>query len=441
MNAKLLIAASMLIGATAASAAVFPFHYRVETLVNGLKVIMIPMPSDRLVAYYSVVRTGSRDEVEPGHSGFAHFFEHMMFRGTEKYPAAVYDRIITSIGADANAYTTDDYTCFHLNFASVDLPTVIDIEADRFENLAYAEREFQTEAGAVYGEYRKGRTSPVWVLSEALRDTAFDAHTYKHTTIGFEKDVAAMPTMYDYSRSFFARYYRPENVVIVIAGDFDPETAMKVITERYGNWKPGYVAPEIPVEPEQRGPRSVNVEYEGRTLPLLAIAWKGAAFDPADRNVVAGWLLGDLAFGRTSDLYREIVLDTRIAQRLTSDFGFTRDPGLWTVLAVASDAESVQAIEQAVAATVARFRSTPADAASLEAVKKNERYSFLMRLDTPDRVAGGLAPFVALTGGIDAVDRLFATLEVVTPEDVQSAAARFLVPEHRTVAVLEGVKR
>jgi zinc protease len=89
---------------------VFPYEYKAETLDNGLKVIMIPMPSNGIVAYYSIVRTGSRDEFEAGHSGFAHFFEHMMFRGTKRYPGHVYDSLIVTMGADANAYTTDDYT-------------------------------------------------------------------------------------------------------------------------------------------------------------------------------------------------------------------------------------------------------------------------------------------------------------------------------------------
>src|SRR3990167_7492834 len=126
------------------------------------------MPSDGLVAYWSIVRTGSRDEYEPGRSGFAHFFEHMMFRGTERYPGDVYNRIITTIGASANAYTTDDHTAYHLSMAAEDLEQVMALESDRFQNLSYPESEFQTEAGAVYGEYRKARTDPEFALYEPL---------------------------------------------------------------------------------------------------------------------------------------------------------------------------------------------------------------------------------------------------------------------------------
>ena len=221
----------------------FPYKYQTETLANGLKIIMIPMESPGLVAYYSIVRTGSRDEVEKGKSGFAHFFEHMMFRGTKKYPGPVYDSIVTSIGAKANAYTTDDYTAFHLVFAKEDMEKVIEIESDRFQNLYYEKPAFQTEAGAVYGEYRKSITSPYALLSEKMQDLAYDVHTYKHTTIGFEADIKAMPEAYDYSRSFFHRFYRPDNVVIIIVGDFDPKATMQLVTKYSGGCVAAAVRP------------------------------------------------------------------------------------------------------------------------------------------------------------------------------------------------------
>ena len=436
-----LIAAFALIGATAAGAGVFPFAYRVHTLDNGLKVILLPLPSDGLVAYYSVVRTGSRDEVEPGHSGFAHFFEHMMFRGTEKVPGPEYDRLMTSMGANANAYTTDDWTTYHIAFTAADLPRIIELEADRFQNLSYAEREFQTEAGAVYGELRKGKTSPMFVLFEALQNTAFEQHTYKHTTIGFEADVAAMPTMYEYSRSFFSRFYRPENVVVLIAGDFDEKATVALIEQHYGGWKRGYVAPQVPAEPAQTAARRVDVSYEGRTLPILTIAWKGERFDPANRDVAAALLLEDLLFGETSEAYRELVLEQRLVQRLRADFSSGRDPGLWTVMATIGQEKDIDAVHAAIDATVARFRQQPPGELELESLKKRVRYQFLMGLDTPDNVAGSLARYVALTGGIEAVDQLFAALAAVTPADVQRTAAAYLTEARRTVAVLKGATK
>ena len=198
---------------------------------------MIPMPSPGLVAYFTVVRTGSRDEVEPGHSGFAHFFEHMMFRGTKKYPGPVYDRIVTSLGAEANAFTSDDLTVFHLTFAKEDLEKVIDIESDRFQNLTTTKPAFQTEAGAVYGEYRIGAAEPVVrARREAARPGLRRPHLQAHhdrlrgrrqgDAAGLRLQPLVLPP-----------FYRPENVVLLVVGDFDPKTTLGWIEKYYGPWR------------------------------------------------------------------------------------------------------------------------------------------------------------------------------------------------------------
>ena len=215
---------------------ILPYPTETRTLENGLKIIVMRMPSDGLIAYWSIVRTGSRDEFEVGRSGFAHFFEHMMFRGTELYPADRYQRIMTELGSDANAYTTDDLTAYHVSMTTADLEQVMILESDRFQNLAYSEPAFQTEAGAVYGEYRKSRTDPFFALYEKMMGTAFTTHTYGHTTLGFEEDIAAMPTLYEYSREFFGRYYRPDNVVLFVAGDVEPATVLALAQKYYGGW-------------------------------------------------------------------------------------------------------------------------------------------------------------------------------------------------------------
>ncbi|NOY05339.1 MAG: insulinase family protein [Chlorobi bacterium] len=436
------LAAVIMLGFTgmneAVSQGIFPYKYSVVTLENGLKAYLIPTQNPGLVAYYSIVRTGSRDEWEPGHSGFAHFFEHMMFRGTKTYPGPVYDRLVTEMGADANAYTTDDYTAYHLKFAREDLERVMELESDRFQNLFYEEPEFITEAGAVYGEFRKGRTNPWWVLFESIQNTAFDVHTYKHTTIGFEADIKAMPTMYEYSKSFFRRYYRPENVVLLIAGDIDIEATKSLVEKYYADWKPGYVAPQIPVEPEQKGERKVEVKYDGKTLPIVAISYKSPAFDPDNKLAVAGYLIENLAFGETSDIYKKLVLQEQKVQVLGASFDKNRDPGLWSIYAMVKDKADIPYVLGEIDKAVEKMRNAPVEARRLNDLKSRLKYGFLMNLDTPGKVAGNLARYVALTGGIEAVDRLFATYEKVTPADVQNAARTYLVKDHRTVATLKG---
>jgi zinc protease len=418
------------------SQAVFPYQVERHTLPNGLKVLMVPMPSDGLVSYWSVVRTGSRDEVEPGVTGFAHFFEHMMFRGTEKNPGPVYDHIVNGMGADANAFTTDDFTAYHLSVSRSDLPKVIEIEADRFQNLAYEPQQFKTESGAVYGEYRKGRSSPFEVLEEATRAAAFDQHTYKHTTIGFEADIKAMPQQFEYSKTFFKRFYRPENVVLLVVGDIDTRATLAEITKQYGGWKGGYQAPKVPVEPPQTVQRRIDVPFDGQTLPLLTLNFKGAAFAPTDRTAVAARLGAELAFGETSALYKKLVLDEQRLEMLGAGFDPNRDPGLWSVYAQVKEAKDVAAVEGELWSTLHALQEQPVSAARLDAVRSNIRYSFLSDLSTPDDVCQSLARYVAWTGDVGCVDELFTTLAQITPDDVRAAASKWLVPANCTVAIL-----
>ena len=417
---------------------ILPYKVHTAVLPNGLKVITIPMESPGLVAYYSVVRTGSRDEVESGKSGFAHFFEHMMFRGTRKNPGPVYDSIVTSIGASANAFTSDDITAYHLNFAVEDLEKVIEVESDRFQNLSYDLPGFQTESGAIYGEYRKGVTNPFEVLDERVRDLAFDVHTYKHTTIGFERDIKAMPEAYDYSLGFFKRFYRPENVVILVVGDVKPDAVLKLVRKYYSGWQKGYEPSSVQQEPPQKAERTGTVTYPGKTLPILDMAFKGDSFDPANTDFVAATVFGDLAFGETSDIYKKLYIQEQRVDELQASIPLQRDMPLFEIVARIKKDEDIPLIQDEVLKTVASFQTTPVDAQRLAGVKKRRRYEFLMNLDTPDRVAGRLAYFVAITGGIDAVDAYYTALAKVTPEDVMKAAKKYFVPERRTIVVLKG---
>lgn len=416
----------------------FPYATHVQTLDNGLKVILIPMSSGGLVSYWSIVRTGARDEYEPGHTGFAHFFEHMMFRGTEKFPQDVYGAIITEMGADANAFTSDDLTAYHMSVTSSDLPRAVEIEADRFQRLSYPESAFKTEAGAVYGEYRKNRMSPFFTIYEALHREAFREHTYGHTAMGYERDIKAMPGMYDYSRSFFSRYYRPENVVLLITGDIEVEPTMAMIREHYGDWEPGYVVPQIRPEPEQTAERRIEVPYPGQSLPILWIGYKVDAFDPANSTRVAADLLAELAFGETSEIYNKLVLDEQVIQSLSADINVNRDPGLFHIYTRVKDPAKVDYVLAEIDRTVARYRASPPDDRRLADLKSRLKYEFLMSLDTPDHVASRLDRYISATGGIEAIDELYAAYETITPAGVQNAATTYLEPERRTVAVLRG---
>ena len=415
---------------------VFPYDVKKHTLDNGLTVLMVPMPSDGLVSYWSVVRTGSRDEVEEGVTGFAHFFEHMMFRGTEKRPGKVYDGIVLGMGADANAFTTDDYTAYLLSVSRADLPTVIEIEADRFQNLSYDEPAFRTEAGAVFGEYRKGRSSPFEVLFESLQETAFDKHTYKHTTIGFVRDIERMPEQYQYSKGFLKRFYRPENTVLTVTGDFDEAETLQHIRAQYGGWKRGYQAPQVPVEPPQNGLRRIDVPFEGQTQPIVTLNFKSPAFAPGDKLAVAGRAAADIWFGETSDLYRRLVIEEQRCEFLAASFENTRDPGLWTIYAMVKDPADVRNVENEIWKEIAKAAQTPPAQARLDDVRSHLRYAFLAGLTTPDAVSQAVSRFVAHTGDLACIDQWYTTLAGLAPADIAAGVAKHLRRDSCTVATV-----
>ncbi len=424
----------------ATDARLFPYPWEQKTLANGLRIIVVPTPSEGLVSYRTVVRTGARDEYEKGATGFAHFFEHMMFRGTKKYPAEKYNEIVTRMGADSNAYTSTDMTVYQFDVAKDDLGTVVEIESDRFMNLAYGKEAFETEAGAVYGEYRKNRSSPFFVLYESVRRAAFKKHTYAHTAMGFVEDIKAMPKKYEYSLSFFSRYYRPDNCIIVVTGDVEPDPTFALIEQHYGDWKAGYVPPKIKPEPTQTRERRVEVEYEGKTLPRAWVAYKGGAFDPDDRVWVASLVLAELAFGETSEIYEELRLDQQKVEDIGASAATERDPELWSIVTTIKDEADVDPVLARIDETVARYRDELPDQTRVDAAKSHMRYKNLLGLDTASAVADEVASFVGVAGDLDRVETLYRNLQQVTPEDVREAARRWLVNQRRTVVVLREAK-
>ena len=416
--------------------ATFPYPLVETELDNGLQVVAVPMDTPGLAAHYVAVRTGSRNEIEPGLSGFAHFFEHMMFRGTPRFPPEAYNDVLKRLGADGNAFTTDDWTCYHVAAASSALETVMDLEADRFRHLEYGVEAFQKEAGAVLGEYNKNYSIPFNALFEKLQDTAFTVHTYKHTTMGFLRDIEDMPNQYTYSREFFRRWYRPDNSALVVAGDVVPEAVFDAARRIWGAWAKGAAALVTPVEPPQGGPREAHLPWAAPTLPLLAIAFHAPAFDPAAVEVRALDVLAQAHFGPTSALYNELVLERQWADWLSAGAEDHRDPGLFVILARVKEARRVADVRAAIERTLLDASSSPLAAGRLSEVASRLRYGFLSGLLTPDQTAATVCHYLQLTGSVTAIDASYETLDAVTADDVCRAAAACFRPANRTVVTL-----
>ena len=418
------------------AAKVFPFTVHEQTLDNGLHVVVIPYDSPGVVAYFSVVRTGSRQEVEPGHSGFAHFFEHIMFRGTDRYSAEAYNDELRRMGADSNAFTTDDFTNYYIIGPSSSLTTMMDIESDRFKNLKYSEDAFRTEALAVLGEYNKNASSPYRQMYERMRDLAFSKHTYQHTTMGFVEDIKAMPDYYDYSLSFFDRFYRPENVVLLIVGDVDPAKTFTLAKQYYGDWKRGYKPVEIAAEPEPTEGHSGHVDWPAPTRPYVMMGYRAPAFDAAAKDTAALDLISQLLFSEAAPLYQHLVVDEQWADQLEGEPPMHRDPYLFTITARAKSNELLPKVEKAIVDAIGELQAAPVDAARLERIKSHLRYAFALGMDSAGAVAFNAAQEIELTGGVDAINTLYDTYETVTPEDVQRVAKTYFQPQRLTRVTL-----
>jgi zinc protease len=419
---------------------IFPLPIRRTTLENGLTVLSVPFDSPGIIAYYTVVRTGSRNEVEKGLSGFAHFFEHMMFRGTDRYPQEKYTEVLKELGADSNAFTTDDWTCYHSTVPASALAKIVELESDRFRNLRYDEPAFQKEARAVLGEYNKGASSPDQLLNEVMQDTAYTTHTYKHTTIGFLADVKDMPNQYAYSKTFFDRWYRPENCTIVVTGDVEHEPLVKLVRAAYGSWPRGHSSVTIPAEPAQREQRTRHADWPVPTLPIVYIGYHIPAADPDNPDTAALGVLAQALFGETSPLYRALVLEEQKVVLLAADAEAKRDPGLFTIFAQVRKPADVAEVRKRIESTLAEAASSPIDAARLTAIKDHLRYAYGGSLKSADAVAHAVGQSIATTGRPDSMNDLYAAYDRLTPADLQRVAGRYFAPTNETVVTLETKK-
>lgn len=438
MPRKLLILAGCVVLSFAAQRMqkILPYAYTQQDLPNGLRLVAVPTDSPNIVSVFIVVQAGSRNEVEPGHTGFAHLFEHLMFKGTPKYSTDKYNQTLRDIGAASNAFTTEDFTCYYTIFSKEDLETVLGMEADRFQNLKFNEGEFKTETLAVLGEYNKNASSPFQKLEEVAMDTAFDKSTYKHTTMGFLKDIQDMPNQYEYGLKFFDRYYRPEYTTILVVGDVKAKAVRQLVDKYWGAWKRGSYKAEIPMEPPQEGPRSAHVDFAGPTLPIVTIGFKGPAYDDGTPDTAALGVLADIAFSRNSDLYQKLVIEEQKADMLSAGAPTNVDPSLFEITARVRKREDMDEVRDRILAVVQAMREKPVDAGRLDAVKKNLRYSAALGMDSSDSIAQTLAGFIALRRTPESMNKLYERYAALTPEDLQHAAAKYLVDHNRTIVTL-----
>ena len=422
--------------AGAGGSKLFTYPYTIDDLPNGLRLVTVPTDYPNLVSLYVVVAAGSRNEVEAGKSGFAHFFEHMMFRGSENYTPEQREELFKRAGADTNAYTTDDRTVYHATFSKEDLEEIMKAEADRFQRLKYTPEQFKTEAKAVKGEYDKNSANPFSKMNEVLRETAFKKHTYAHTTMGYLKDIDDMPNQYEYSKQFFSRFYRPEYSTVVIVGDITQARALDLTKKYWGTWQRGSYKADIPDEPAQGEARTAHIPWDAPTLPHMAIAFHGPKFSDSSKDVAALDLFQSVAFGENSELYQQLVLKEQKVDVLEADFGHQADPELFTVYARVKDPAQVNYVRDQILKTFERYKTELIGQARLDATRSRLRYGFAMSMNSNDRIAAALAPYIALERTPETLNRLFDSYQAVTAADIRDAAKKYFREESRTVVTL-----
>lgn len=432
----LLMCAPLAVLAQTSERKIFPYNYAIDDLPNGLRLVTVPTDYPNLVALYIVVQTGSRNEVEPGKSGYAHLFEHLMFRGSENFTPAERNEILKRAGASDNASTWDDKTVYYTIFSKEDLDKVMQLQADAFQRLKYSEDAYKTETRAVLGEYNKNSASPLSKLYEVMRATAYKKHTYSHTTMGFIQDIEDMPNQYQYSLEFYKRYYRPEYTTIVLVGDVTRQQALGLTKKYFGDWKRGTYVPQIPSEPAQTESRTAHIDWSSPTNPYLAVAFRGPAYSDEKKDKAALDLLAAIAFGENSDLYQRLVLKEQKVDSLDVSFDDQMDPELFAIITRVKDAKDMDYVQEQILATFKRYTTENVPQDKLNATRSRLRYGTALSMNSSQAIARAISPYIALRRTPDTINKLFNLYDQITPADIREAASRYFVEHNRTIVTL-----
>jgi zinc protease len=273
-------------------------------------------------------------------------------------------------------------------------------------------------------------------MEEVQRDSAFTTHTYKHTTMGFIKDVEDMPNQFDYSKTFFQRWYRPVYTTVIVAGDVKAPEVFRLVEKYWGGWKGGRNDVVIPQEPPSHGPVYAHVPWTSPTLPLVWVAFHGPGFSEKEPDFAAVHMLFDLYFGPTSDLYKRLVQQEQVVDQLAAFKPTSVDPELPTISARVKKLEDAVAVRDAILKTMAQAKATPIAADRLREAKSNVRYAFARTLDNTDTIAAVLSRYVRIRRSYSTLNDFYARLASLTPDDLQAAARKYFTDERLVVTTL-----
>ncbi len=416
---------------------VFAGEAREYTLPNGLKVLMVEDHKSPLAVFQIWYRAGSRNE-HSGKTGLSHLMEHMAFKGTPKFGSKVLSRTVQRTGGSDNAFTTKDYTVYFQKLPSGKIGLSIEFESDRMLNLLLDEKEFLAERAVVMEERRlRYEDDPQSSLYEEVVSAAFRVHPYHFPVIGWMQDLQGMEKedLLDY----YGKHYSPDNAVVIIAGDINPDELIEEIKAGFGGLKPGLQGKaHVSEEPPQRGEKRVYLKREAE-LPYVVVAYHTPSI-PHEDAYALDVLSTVLSGGKSSRLYKSLVYERKIALDAFADYsGLSSDPFLFILGGTPAPGRDPALLEQALYEEVARLKGALTDF-ELDKAKNQIEASFIMGQDSVFYQAQLLGMF-EMTGGWRLRDSYIENIRKVSAGDIQRVINKYFGEENRTVGVLVPEKK
>ena len=409
------------------------FDYTMTTLANGLQVVMLEDKSTPVVHVAVWYHVGSKNE-KPGRTGFAHLFEHLMFKGSKNVRPDQHPSWITSIGGESNAETDEDSTIYWQTVPAQYLPLTLWLEADRMASLEVSEEKFRTELEVVKEERRmRFENQPFGRLPEIIYDKAFTTHPYKHQTIGSIADLESS-SIQDV-RAFHSTYYVPNNATVVIVGDFETKQAQGLVERYLGRVPRGKPVPrDIPQEPKHTAEARVSVS-ESWPLPAVVVSYhitRDGHPDAYPLHILAK-ILSD---GNSSRIYNSLVYQKQIALAAFGEAKLIEDPNLFYAVAIVQPPNSPEAVLKVLQSELDRVKTEGVTADELNRAKRQFARDYILGRETVRQKALHLGHAIVIHDDIKTADGEFELFQNVTLADVQRVAQTYFTPESRMLLTI-----
>ena len=407
-----------------------PIQYHQRTLPNGLQVLSVENHASPTVSVQMWYHVGSKDDPQ-GRSGFAHLFEHLMFKSTKHMHAEQFDRLTEDVGGSNNASTGDDVTNYFEIVPSNYLQTLLWAEAERLSNLNVDEKNFKSERAVVEEEYRQSvLANPYGKLFNAIDPHSYTVHPYRRPTIGSIEDLeaASLQNVIDFHNTF----YRPDNATLIVAGDFDPQQ-LDAWVDRYFGWipKPATAVPQVTVqEPVRKKDLRYTVTSETAPLPAVVITWLIPPASDSTDSIPLQVAAALLAQGDSSRLYQSLVYRHQVAQQVGADADGRVGPGLFTAYAVLASGHSPADAEKLLQEEIIWLATQPIPAAELDKVKTQLLTNELKQRQTAQGIAFALGQASLIDGNPEHVNTDLAALQKVSEHDVHRVLQKYVVGAH-----------